>query len=159
MKEYQYLGQIVSFENSQVKELKERRKKTWESYWALKNSYENKKMSVQAKIKVLESCSLPVLAYGVQIWLLTKTQIMELRITQRAMERSILNVKQRDRMRNNEIRKRTGVRDIGCRYIVKKLKFKYGGHIAREKKDDWVKKVTEWTPYDRIKRKGKPTIR
>jgi len=48
------------------------------------------------------------------------------------MLRSILEMKIKDKIRNLEIKRRTGIRDVG--HKVKKLKFDYAGHIARKRK-------------------------
>ena len=58
-----------------------------------------------------------------------------LRNSQRAMERSILSIRKKDKITNKN-RNRTKIRDID--YSIKKAKFKYAG-----KDDRWEKKVTE----------------
>ena len=86
------------------------------------------------------------LCYGAQTWALNKSQVEELRVTQRAMERSILSIRKKDKITNENIRNRTNIRDIG--YSIKKAKFKYAGHIMRGKDDRWEKRVTEWRPCE-----------
>ncbi len=51
----------------------------------------------------------------------------------------------------------SGVRD--CRYILKKVKFEYVGHVARCDKNSWKKKVLEWCPKDRKRKTGRPKSR
>ncbi|CAH2225220.1 jg5212 [Pararge aegeria aegeria] len=60
------------------------------------------------------------------------------------MERAMLGVYLRDQIRNEEIRRRTGVTDIAQR--VTKLKWKWAGHIARRTDGRWGSKVLEWRP-------------
>lgn len=88
--EYNYLGQIISFQNKLNKELSERKRKAWKNYWSLKHIFKNKKVKTNSKIKMLEICTLPVLYYEAQTWSLTKSQSNELKVTQKSMERSIL---------------------------------------------------------------------
>ncbi|CAH2235122.1 jg16115 [Pararge aegeria aegeria] len=64
---------------------------------------------------------LPVMTYGSETWSLAMGLIRRLRVTQRAMERAMLRVSLRDRIRNVEIRRRTRVTDIAQR--VAKLKW------------------------------------
>lgn len=85
--DYVYLGQLVSFEERVEKELRIRKQKAWGKFWAMKGIFKGD-MSTRAKIKLLESCVMPVLCYGAQTWALTKSQVAGLKITQRAMERS-----------------------------------------------------------------------
>jgi len=155
--EGKYLGQIISFENRQEKELKERRKKAWNSYWSLKQVFKNKELSVKSKIMILEACTIPVLTYGAQTWSITKTQLEKLRATQRSMERSILGVRRREKVPNNVIRERTGMKRIG--YTIRKMKFKYAGHVVRGKGDRWNRRLLDWTPYGEKRKKGRPRKR
>ncbi len=114
-------------------------------------------MRLKSKIKILESCTIPILYYGCQTWSLTKNQMNRIKSTQKAMERSVLGLKGIDKIRNKNIRGITKIKDIG--YTTKKAKFKYVGHIARLDNVRWVKKVTDWTPYGKIRRKGRPQTR
>ncbi|CAH2215578.1 jg27648 [Pararge aegeria aegeria] len=61
--------------------------------------------------------------------------IRRLRVTQRAMERAMLRVSLRDKIRNVEIRRRTRVTDIVQR--VAKLKWQWAGHIVRRRDGRW----------------------
>ena len=155
--EYKYLGRVMSFTDRLNKELRERREAAWKSFWSLKHIYKNKMISNKTKVEILEACTIPVLTYGAQTWALTETQLNKLRTTQRAMERSILNVKRVERIRNVEIRNRTKVEDAG--FLVKKAKMSYAGRMMRTKKEKWNKRLYEWTPYGSTRKKGKPKTR
>jgi hypothetical protein len=69
------------------------------------------------------------MTYGTETWPLTVGLIRRLNVTQRAMERAMLGVSLRDRIRIDEIRKRTKVTDIARR--IAELKWQWAGHIAR----------------------------
>ena len=75
-----------------------------------------------------------------------RTKLLEdkLRVAQRAMERRMLRVTRKDRIRNEEIRKRTQVKDV----IQEALSFKWSwaGHLIRRTDNRWRRKVTEWQP-------------
>ncbi|CAH2238184.1 jg13018 [Pararge aegeria aegeria] len=79
--------------------------------------------------KVFEQCVLPVLTYGSKTWSLTIGLIGRLRVTQRAIERAMLGVPLRDKIRNEEIRRRSRVTDIPQK--VAKLKWLWAEHIGR----------------------------
>ena len=53
--EYNYLGQIISFENRVGKEIKTRIAKAWRAFWAHK-AILFRKVDMKLKIKILESC-------------------------------------------------------------------------------------------------------
>ena len=42
---------------------------------------------------------------------------------------------------------------------MKKQKYKFAGHILRGPKERWTRKATEWLPYGRKRRKGRPRTR
>ena len=81
--------------------------------------------------KVLNQCVLPAMTYGYQTWSLTEVSVKKLETSQQAMERRMLNVKLKDRIRNTTIRQRTKVTDI-VQYVTN-TKWKWAGHIARMK--------------------------
>ncbi|CAH2230469.1 jg23194 [Pararge aegeria aegeria] len=97
------------------------------------------------------------MTYGTETWPLTVGLIRRLRVTQRAMERSTLGVSLRDQIRNEEIRRRTRVADIGQR--VAKLKWQWAGHIARRTDGRWGLKVLEWQPRTGEISVGRPSTR
>lgn len=154
--EYTYLGQILSFEDRTNKEIATRKRKAWAGFWALKQIFKSE-MSTTSKIKILESNIIPILTYGAQTWSLTKQQTEGIKKTQRAMERSILKIKVKDRVRNEKIREETDAIDVG--YRIRKLKYKYAGHVMRMGQERWVKRVIEWRPFDRKRGRGRPATR
>ena len=92
-----------------------------------------------------------------ETWSLTMGLLRKLRITQRAMERAMLGVFLRDRLRNEYIRKRTKVTDIALR--ICRLKWLWAGHIARRTDGRWGGKVLEWRPRTGRRSVGRPPTR
>ncbi len=154
--EFRYLGQIVSFMNRREKELKARIMKGWKKYWSLKDIFKGEG-SQSIKSRIWGSCVQPVLSYGAQTWSLTRKDLQKLQNTQKAMERSMLGIRKSDRIQNPVIKEKTKLKNIG--YAIKKLKWKYGGHLARLKTDRWEKKIEEWVPYEGKRERGRPVIR
>jgi hypothetical protein len=97
------------------------------------------------------------MTYGTETWPLTISLIRRLNVTQRAMERAMLGVFLRDRIRNDEIRKRTKVTDIARR--IADLKWQWAGHIARRTDGRWGGKVLEWRPRTGKRSVGRPPTR
>jgi hypothetical protein len=100
---------------------------------------------------------LPVMTYGTETWPLTMGLIRRLNVTQRAMERAMLEVSLRDRIRNDEVRKRTKVTDIAQR--IADLKWQWAGHIVRRTDGRWGEKVLEWRPCTGRRSVGRPPTR
>ena len=82
------------------------------------------------------------MTYGCQTWSLTKALVKKLETSQRAIEREMLNVKLKGRIRNTIIRQRTRVTDI-VQYETN-TKWKWAGHITRMKDNRWTIRSTEW---------------
>ncbi|CAH2243066.1 jg18673 [Pararge aegeria aegeria] len=69
--------------------------------------------------------------------------IRRLRVTQRATKRAMLGLSLRDKIRNEEIRRRTRVTDIAQR--VEKLKWQFARHTVRRTDGRWGPKDGIWT--------------
>jgi hypothetical protein len=73
------------------------------------------------------------------------------------MERKILGVSLKDRKENEEIRHRTGMRDI--LNTADRLKWKWGGHVARLDHTRWTLALTMWDPRIGRRNVGRQRIR
>ncbi len=124
---YKYLGQIITFGNKMDEEIEQRITNAWKAFWSLKSVFKSK-MNLDNKIKMLNSVVIPVLAYSAQTWALTSKQKKKLEVTQYRMLRSILGIKLKDRVSKVKMKERLNAIEIG--YLIKKLKFKYVGHMA-----------------------------
>ena len=69
----------------------------------------------------------------------------------------MLGVSLRDRISNEEIRRRTNVTDIALR--ISMLKGQWAGHIARRTDYRWGRKVLEWQPRAGRRSVGRPPTR
>ena len=96
---------------------------------------------------------IPAMTYGAETWSTTKELEQKLQVAQRAMERKMLNISIRDRISCKEIRKRTGVKDVIVK--IRKMKWKWAGHIARLNDNRWTKRLTEWQPRTGKRRRGR----
>ena len=154
---YVYLGQTVQLGRSNFeKEVNRRIQLGWAAFGKLRNVFSSK-IPQCLKTKVFNQCVLPVMTYGSETWSLTMGLIRKLKVTQRAMERAMLGVSLRDRLRNEEIRRRTKVTDIAQR--ISKLKWQWAGHIARRTDGRWGRRVLEWRPRTGKRSVGRPPAR
>lgn len=130
VEEYVYLGQLTTLgkANKDV-EIERRRRLGWAAFGKLAKILKNRRIPLHLRVKVFDQCILPVLTYGAQTWTFTKQTVTKLQVTQRAMERSMLGISLRDRIRNEEIRQITKVTDVIDR--AARLKWDYAGHVAR----------------------------
>ena len=54
---------------------------------------------------------LPAMTYGAETWSLTKCQKEKLAVAQRSMERLMLNITRKDKIRNKVVRSKTQVKE------------------------------------------------
>jgi hypothetical protein len=97
------------------------------------------------------------MTYGAETWTLTVALVHQFKVAQRAMERAMLGVSLKDRIRNEYIRQRTKVIDIAQR--ISKLKWQWAGHISRRTDNRWGKRVLEWRPRLGKRSVGRPPAR
>ncbi|KAI8440939.1 hypothetical protein MSG28_009236 [Choristoneura fumiferana] len=154
---YVYLGQVVQLGRSNFdKEVARRIQLGWAAFGKLRDVFSSN-IPQCLKTRVFDQCVLPVMTYGAETWSLTVGLLERLKVTQRAMERAMLGVSLRDRIRNTEIRRRTKVTDIAGK--ICKLKWQWAGHIARRTDNRWGRKVLEWRPRTGRRSVGRPPTR
>ncbi|KAJ4435614.1 hypothetical protein ANN_18230 [Periplaneta americana] len=96
------------------------------------------------KVEVFEKCVFPVLLYDCQTWSLNEKLKQMVKVCQRKMELKIMQVTVKDRIRNVDLRKNTGMKDAV--QVEDELKWKWGGHVARLRDTQWTNRVTMWDP-------------
>ena len=107
------------------------------------------------KVSLFNTCILPVLTYGCQSWTLTQDVTSKLATCQHSMERSMLNVKKFDRLKNDVIRNKTKAIDITVN--IRRLKWRWAGHMLRGQ-DKWSKRVTVWYPREGKRARGRELL-
>jgi hypothetical protein len=155
VKDYKYLGQVISFEDRSMKETNARISSAWKSFWSLKRFLLGN-LALEHKKRLFDSCVLPVFTYGCQTWAFTDACSEKLSIAQRKMERTILKVKWSQRISNEIIRKRSKWKDVAV--TSKTLKWSWAGHLQRLNDDRLAKEVELWSPQG-CRRIGKPKQR
>ncbi len=157
VQEYVYLGQTIQFgRHNFEREASRRIQLGWAAFGKLRQVFTST-IPQCLKTKVFEQCVLPVLTYAAETWTLTAGLVHKFRVTQRAMERAMLGVSLRDRIRNDVIRERTNVTDIARR--ISKLKWQWAGHVCRRTDGRWSRRVLEWIPLLGKRSVGRPPAR
>jgi hypothetical protein len=84
---------------------------TWGKLWCLKFILLDKSINIILRLEAIQTCVIPVLIYGSQTWTFTKRQTQAIQICPRKMERKVLGINLKDRMRNEELTRRSGIED------------------------------------------------
>lgn len=158
VKEYVYLGHLIKLgKENQNAEVKRRIRMTWAASGKLSSVIKNNDIPINLKSKVFNTCILPVLTYGMETMALTVKSANRLKITQRAIERTMLGIHLRDHIRNEEIRSKTKVKDVMERIAT--LKWSWVGHVARQDDTKWTKQILNWRPRRHKRGVGRPQRR
>ena len=70
----------------------------------------DRKIPICLKRKIMDTVILQAMTYGAETWALTKHQ-EKLAVAQQSMERLLLNIMKKDKIRKDLIRFKTGVKD------------------------------------------------
>ncbi|GFO47340.1 endonuclease-reverse transcriptase [Plakobranchus ocellatus] len=97
------------------------------------------------------------MTYGCQTWTLNKQLCHKLQTAQRAMERKMLKIKLKDRIPKIEIRKKMQV-IVEVQYIQRQ-KWRWAGHILREKDNRSRQKDTQSGNQGQEEERGRPEAR
>jgi hypothetical protein len=73
------------------------------------------------------------------------------------MERQVLDIKLRDKMRNEDLRMESGMEDAASK--ARTLKWRWGGHVARMTQERWAHATTIRDPRQGKRRRSRPRHR
>ena len=154
---YVYLGQSINMNNDITSEISRRRKAGWAAFNKYREVILDKRLDAQIRSHIFNTHVLPALTYASETWNTTKSEEERLAVTQRAMERAMCRVSLMDRIPAEEIRRRTGVKDII--ETIYDAKRRWAGYIARLKDNRWTARVTDWYPRGVKRPAGRPPTR
>jgi hypothetical protein len=153
---YRYLGQPLSFNDTEGQQVNARVSSGWKAFWSLKKFFKSF-LPLHLKKRLYDACVLPVLTYGCQTWSLSEVNSEKLAVAQRSMERSMLHKKKVDRVSSLKLRKATKLKDVI--QTTRELKWNWAGHLARYPTDRLPNAVVSWEPKNGKRRKGRPRRR
>ena len=102
----------------------------------------DKGMGMRLKAKVYRLVVRPVLTNGAECWALNKRDEKRLEVTEMNMLRRMLGVTRRDRLRNEEVRERTGMQENIVK-VVERSKMRWYGHVVRKGERDVVRRAMD----------------
>jgi hypothetical protein len=150
---YKYLGQTLKMKDCTKEEVLRRIKSGWSCFGRHKEILCNKNIPMSLRRRVYDQCVLPTMTYGSETWSTTKYLESKLQSAQRAMERQMLHISLRDKVRCSVIRQKTGVKDVIIK--IKEAKWRWAGHLARRSDNRWTKRLTDWQPRTGKRKRGR----
>lgn len=160
VKSFCYLGSLVSDSNDMKNEITKRIQNANRCYYGLLKYFKSRLLTHNTKIRLYKTLVKPVLMYGSETWVLTKTDILKLHIFERKILRKIygpINDNGTWRLRYNaELYQLYKSPDIVASIRISRLR--WAGHIQRMTTEDIVKRVVE-SKLQRTRRVGRPNLR
>ncbi len=138
---YLGLGSEVAAVGGSLEAVKQRVKAGWNKWREITGVICDKKIPLKSKCKVYKTVIRPVLLYGAECWTVGKKEEGLMRRTEMRMLRWILGISLRDKIRSEDIRKRSGVTDIVDK--MQESRLRWYGHISRREVEQDIRRVME----------------
>jgi len=106
------------------------------------------------KIRLYESLVISTLLYGAESWPLSVTQMKKLEAAHHKFQRRLLEITWRDKVKNEDIRKNTGLRKLED--IIKERRLRWLGHILRMDNSIVARQATQWELRGHKRKPGRP---
>jgi len=120
----------------------------------MKKVWANKHINLQTKLRLYEALILSTLLYSAELWPLTVTLSKKLEAVHHRWMRGILGITRRDKVTNEEIRKRT--RQILLVNVIRERRLRWLGHVARMDEARIQKQALQWEVVGFKRRPGRP---
>jgi hypothetical protein len=154
--EFKYLGNIISWNGKIESAMEHRCSKASQILGQLSPILKHKHVNIDTKRTLYNTISIPTLCYQCQTWTLTAKEKRKITTTEMRCLRRILNITRRDRIRNDEIRRRVGVTSA-LAYITKQQS-KWFEHVTRMSPDNIPLKALKSRSHSK-RRRGRPPKR
>jgi len=108
----------------------------------LLNIWKSKNISLPVKVKLYESLVISTLLYGAELWPLPVTQMRKLEVAHHKFQQRLLGITWKDKVRNKEIRRKTGLWKLEL--IIKERKLRWLGHVLRMEDSRVPRQTNQW---------------
>ena len=121
-----------------------------------------KGLSLKVKGRVYDTCVRSTLLYGSETWAVKVEQVQRMERTEMQMVRWMCGTKLRDRIPNEELRRRLGIESV--RDALKRRRLRWWGHIERREESNCLKKcqnieVSGKRPPGRLKKSWREVVK
>lgn len=153
---FKYLGSHIAEDGSMDVEVNHRVKEAGKMLGGMKQVWKKREVGINVKKKLYECCAVPTTVYGAETWSMKAGDKRKLNVFEMKCLRSMCGVTRWDRLRNEEVRRRTGVyRELGAK--VEQMGLKWFGHMERMEEGRLTKQVMKAEVEGRRPR-GRPRL-
>ena len=139
VKKFIYLGSEITAEGGTEHEIKRRKALAGSTFQRLNERiFRRHDIGLKVKLRVLNAFVIPILVYGSESWIMTKTMTKSLDACENSWLRRILRISYKDHITNETVRKRTGQEYVSN--VIKRRRLKWAGHMMRMENTRAVKR-------------------
>ena len=150
---FTYLGSSLTPDGGSKEDIQNRLNKARTSFNSMNNIWKSSQYSTRTKLKLYNSCILPVLLYGAECWRMTQQDLAKLSTFHTKNLRRILKIFWPNKISNEDLMSQCNQEDMGT--IIKRKRWRWIGHILRREEGNISKTALHWTPEGKRKR-GRP---
>ena len=137
---FKYLGSLIEADGGVIMEVKQRVNEAGRVLGGMKRVWNSRYLGMKAKRLLYEGVVVPTALYAAETWGLRAAERRRLDVMEMRCLRSMCGVSRMDRLRNEEVRRRTGVMgELAGR--AERSALRWFGHMERMGEERLVKKV------------------
>ena len=152
---FTYLGSSLTPDGGSKEDIQSRLSKARNKFNSMSIIWKSCQYSTRTKLKLYNSCVLPVLLYGAECWRMTQQDLAKLSTFHSKNLRRILKIFWPKKVWNEDLMSRCNHEDMGT--IIMKKRWRWIGHLLRREDSNISKTALRWTPEGRRKR-GQPKV-
>ena len=138
--QFKYLGSVIAANGGVEADVHHRVNEGSKVLGAVKGVMKNRGLGINVKRVLYEKVIVPTVMYGSELWGMKVTERQKLNVFEMKCLRSMAGVSRLDRVRNEVVRERTGVRnELAARVDMNVLR--WFGHVERMGDERLLKKV------------------
>ena len=138
--QFKYLGSVIAANGGVEADVRHRVNEGCKVLGAMKGVMKNRGLGMNVKRVLYEKVIMPTVMYGSELWGMKVSERQKLNVFEMKCLRSMAGVSRLDRLRNEEVRERTGVRkELAARVDMNVLR--WFGHVERMENERLLKRV------------------
>ena len=149
VEKFMYLGATVSKEGGGTEDLKSRVSKARGTFARLYSIWRSSRISRKTKLRLYKTLVLPVLLYGCETWKVNKGDSHTMDTFHHKCLRQILAIKWQDKVQNEEVLTRAGMREVSQEVQLRRWRFI--GHTLRQSRNNNTNVALTWRPEGKRK--------
>ena len=153
---FKYLGSHVAVDGRIKEEVKFRINEAGRVMGGMKKVFKCRSLGMGAKKRLYEGVVVPTTLYGAETWNMGVAERKRLNVMEMRCLRSMCGVTRMDRVRNEEVRRRTGVLQEMSERAEKRL-LQWYGHMERMNEERLVKKIAK-SEVRGVRPRGRPRM-